>query len=383
MKKRLILVIIIIYNISFAQVPHAIRKVVQVKPQETFYLNSNLTDSTRKKRLYFIIQLPPHTVEWYYSFTTEKGLSQKHLPLNLTNQLRKIVDSGDINSPIITPTGSGSCDLYLMDEKNADSFYYQVDLKGRQFYYFTTGSRENHSNGLIKITGGEDATFYMAFRNPSLINDVTISFEVAAVTEETIINENEWPKEKKDSLYKTFYQNLLRQQFGDSITNGIANCLVNSITTLHTPKAYNEMLPQAKMEMLEKLYAECTERYMPPKTPTQEKAINYGNLGWKAFEGGDLEKCIEYSKKALSFDNAIGWVKANLGLCYLIKGEESTAVEYYMDALEDIKMVKIKNQLRLFLSGAVEDINKEIKKRGTLKGANSIKALFEDELQKL
>jgi hypothetical protein len=114
--------------------------------------------------------------------------------------------------------------------------------------------------------------------------------------------------------------------------------------------------------------------------PDAEKAVNYGNLGWKAFETGDVTKCIEYSKKALSLDNSLGYVKANLGLCYLIQNDEITATEYYIEALSDIKKMPNKADRSLTLNAAIKDINEVLKKQLTLKGADGIKSMYKNEL---
>lgn len=116
--------------------------------------------------------------------------------------------------------------------------------------------------------------------------------------------------------------------------------------------------------------------------PDAEKAVNYGNLGWKAFENGDVAKCIEYSKKALSLDNSLGYVKANLGLCYLVQNDEPTATEYYIEALSDFKKVSDKVQRSTMLNSVIRDINNVLKKQQVLKGADEIKSMYKNELLK-
>lgn len=111
----------------------------------------------------------------------------------------------------------------------------------------------------------------------------------------------------------------------------------------------------------------------------KEKAITFGNLAWTAYEEGDIEKCITLSKKALILDNTLGYVKANLGLCYLVKNDESTSTDYYVDALTDFKKeVTTKKQS---IQAALQDIDDALKKNPNLKGATSIKKMFLEALK--
>ena len=48
-------------------------------------------------------------------------------------------------------------------------------------------------------------------------------------------------------------------------------------------------------------------------------AINLGNEGWKAYETGDYDKALSYSKEALKIDNSLMYVHYNVALIYLIK----------------------------------------------------------------
>jgi tetratricopeptide (TPR) repeat protein len=111
----------------------------------------------------------------------------------------------------------------------------------------------------------------------------------------------------------------------------------------------------------------------------REKAISFGNLAWAAYEEGDIEKCIILSKKALTLDNTLGYVKANLGLCYLIKNDETTATDYYIDALTDFKKEAVTK--RRSIQAVIHDIDNAIKKYPTLQGASSIKTMFMADLR--
>lgn len=49
------------------------------------------------------------------------------------------------------------------------------------------------------------------------------------------------------------------------------------------------------------------------KSENQEKAELYGGLGWKQYENGEYQKCIDYCDKANEI-YSLGWVYANKGL---------------------------------------------------------------------
>ncbi len=65
----------------------------------------------------------------------------------------------------------------------------------------------------------------------------------------------------------------------------------------------------------------------------ESEAVAMGNLGWKAFERGDYNKCIELSKKALEIDNTLGVFQFNIALSYLILGQTKIALDEYVKAI--------------------------------------------------
>ena len=129
-----------------------------------------------------------------------------------------------------------------------------------------------------------------------------------------------------------------------------------------------------------KIPGQCVLRQAAaPKTAEEEKGATFGSLGWKAYENGDVEKAIEYSKKALSYDTKLGWVKTNLGLFSLIKNDEMTATDYYVDAISDIKSNRL--TAKRHFEAAIDDINQAIKKYPEFKGYENILDLLKEELK--
>lgn len=69
-----LLLLLFFFGTSQAQTIVRERKPVQVYSPQTFYLNGgNRATFGGKSRVWYNIQLPENTVEWYYSFTTTKG----------------------------------------------------------------------------------------------------------------------------------------------------------------------------------------------------------------------------------------------------------------------------------------------------------------------
>lgn len=75
-------------------------------------------------------------------------------------------------------------------------------------------------------------------------------------------------------------------------------------------------------------------------------------------------------------------MKANLGLCYLIQNDETTATEYYIEALSDFKKIQDKTKRSLSINAAIKDINDRLKTQPGLVGAKSIKSMYQSELLK-
>lgn len=108
------------------------------------------------------------------------------------------------------------------------------------------------------------------------------------------------------------------------------------------------------------------------------QALNYTNLGWKAFERGDIEKCMEYSRKALGYDSAQAIAMLNLGLCHLIHNNEAEAIPLYMNALTILKQ-QDKGERQHYLQEALNDIRRARKKYPEMATGDDIVDLFKME----
>lgn len=384
MKKIFIILLFCIITPNYSQTYKKIRRVVPVIESQNFYLNGATKGAFGgNSRSSLLISLPKNTIEWYYIISTTPNESN-NVNLNLVSQLTRLIDNSGmtakISSSLFAPTGNGgACDIYLMNRSNKDDFIRKAEMNGGNFYYQAEGSRESFLKGAVQVKGITIGDWYLGFRNRSISNGVNVNIEVAAIVEELVFD-NTWTLERKNELSSRFYNALKEKQFSNDIATEIADCITDKVVTNNSPEQWDNMNEELKKNQINQLFSNCSEKYKVKKTPEQEKGMTFGNLGWKAYENGELDKAIEYSKKALTYDNSLGFVKANLGLFMLIKGDEITATDYYIDAISEIKQEKM--TAKHFLEAVVDDINQAIRKYSNLKGYNTILDLYRDELKR-
>jgi tetratricopeptide (TPR) repeat protein len=112
--------------------------------------------------------------------------------------------------------------------------------------------------------------------------------------------------------------------------------------------------------------------------PEADKGVFYGNLGWKAFERGELESCVEFSKKALTYNPKLSYVKFNIALVHLIQAKNE-AIDEYVDAISAVKNERMPKGI---LSGAIKDIRDQKVKTPSLKNLTDIEELLLVEYNK-
>ncbi len=65
----------------------------------------------------------------------------------------------------------------------------------------------------------------------------------------------------------------------------------------------------------------------------QPRPLSYGNLGWMYFLLGDYERSERFSKRALSMNSGLHYVRLNLGLVYLMQDSIRSSFETYYDVI--------------------------------------------------
>lgn len=303
------------------------RELVQVMSQQSFVLNGGLKASfDGKSRTYYPIKLPENTVEWYYSFTTTSiGGNQNNL--ELLTQLSNLIDPSGITSiavtSILTPTGIAACDIYLMDRNNVALFMEKVDQNDGSYRYYESGSRQNFNDGTVQVRDVIQNDIYLGFKNPSTLEGIQVAVEVVAVVEQP-------------------------QSVVPIITEGIQALIDN--------KKEND---KRKKDI--------------------EQAVFYGNLGWKAYERGDLDNSLELSLKALELNPNLGWVHNNIGLVKLLQNNYMEAVESYSMAIE---LFRKESDSKRWFNASITDLNELINKHGEISGARDLISMFEYELNR-
>lgn len=377
-------------NYSHAQTVTIKREIRSLLSPQSIYLNGTANGAVGggKSRICYKIDLPYNTVEWYYIYSTSASEGSKK-NLELASQLTRLIDPTGLTSiateSIMAPAGEAVIDIYVMGEENKNYFLEKDELGG--WVYENPGGYEegkslNSKQGRLAIDDVKSGTVYIGIRNPSTWSGVNVSIEVAAVVDIEETNLNEWSTDTKTEFFNYYKSNLTNNGVPEDVSTDFANCIINKMTAAYTPADFSKLSQSQAAEIEQKFINSCKEDFEGgPKTEDQEKGKTYGSLAWKAYENGEIDKAIEYSKKALEKDKTLGWVQANLGLFYLIKNDELTATDYYIEAISNIKKDKI-NAKNTFKE-TITDINNALKKYPELKGYKEILAQLEQEHDKL
>jgi tetratricopeptide (TPR) repeat protein len=112
--------------------------------------------------------------------------------------------------------------------------------------------------------------------------------------------------------------------------------------------------------------------------PPSDKATTYCNLGWAAYERGDLEKCIVLSEKALMLDPNLSVAQFNIALVHLA-WERDDVLDKYIDAVASLKTQAAALSI---LKGALDDIGHLNTEKPGLKNLQDIETLLISEAGK-
>lgn len=165
-------------------------------------------------RISIKVDLPPNTIEWYYSFSTSKGESAtKNLGLGL--QLASLLaDTSTLTSSLLSkikvPTGEAHADIYLCNEVNIDEFIKKVDNHGGTYSFYREGTVKSTKQAVVQIDDITSGTWYLGIKNPSTSTGLNINIEVVAIVEESAIiekTENQQKAELYGNLGMSHYNN--------------------------------------------------------------------------------------------------------------------------------------------------------------------------------
>ncbi|MES2111861.1 MAG: hypothetical protein V4577_24095 [Bacteroidota bacterium] len=84
-------------------------------------------------------------------------------------------------------------------------------------------------------------------------------------------------------------------------------------------------------------------------------AIQKGNSGWLSFEKAEYDNCITLSKNALKIDSSLSYIRFNIALCYLMKGQNEYSISEYENAINAAKRFGIPQE---DFQGTIDDLLK-------------------------
>lgn len=161
-----------------------------IQAPQYFYINSGSHSLFKggKSRIRVPVEIPPGTVEWYYTFSADRNeeqIKKTTAGLDLLGDLSLALDQtgsvGFAMTLLTSPPGGHVCDIYLTTPANSILFE-----RKEAFYYISSGTRKNIKSGVVKITNPNIGTYYLGLKNPDNMHGVHISLEVAAVVYEQV-----------------------------------------------------------------------------------------------------------------------------------------------------------------------------------------------------
>lgn len=372
------------YSVTLAQSHKTTTKVVSVISETNLRLTSQMA-LNQKYRNVLTVQLPPNTIEWYYAFvaTDDKTTVQS---MNLFTKITSLLSVGGLNAltTSLSPdalnlqSGNGECNVYIIgDRENATLFQRLED----RFKIYPDYSRKSLSQGVVKIKMDnfpkDKTTFFIGIENQKKTLPVNVRIEVDAVVEEEYTDYSNWRNEVKDSLYQKLMQDLKKEEYDNQKDDEISSCIVEKIVTKFSPKEWEELSQMMKDKAIKQIKEGC----LGEGTPTsQQKAVGLSKMAWMSYRKGDIEKAIELNEKALQIEKTNGDIKVDLGLFYLIKGNENKAIEIYIEAVIDFKR---KRNSKKALKEAIKKIDEEVSKNKNFNNWELIREYLQKELNNL
>jgi hypothetical protein len=114
------------------------------------------------------------------------------------------------------------------------------------------------------------------------------------------------------------------------------------------------------------------------KSPSQDEASLYNELGEKAYGEGEYDKCIEFEKKAISLDSTLCSAANSLALACIVSGKPE-AVDAYVRAVE---LMKQSTAPKRWLEASIHDLEQAKAKYDNLKDFDLVKSLLIEEYGK-
>jgi tetratricopeptide (TPR) repeat protein len=363
MKTLILLFLISISWIVNAQNSTNTLKVVPIVENRIHDLDGGLI-VTRPSRVIIPITLPKNTIEWYYvfsSYSNTQAVEAKNNQISLVSQLTRIIDetgtTASALSYLLAPSGSSASNVYLFkDYNNAWNFENKTDQDLFPVYWYVRSdySIKSATQGKQRVDLTNEEKYYLGIQAGN--SPVIVKIEVVAIVDESTELSNGWTTSIKTKVKDIVKEALVTNEVPIQQAEELSECILRSIIKEYPQDVFLSLTEQAATSLLDRFSKDCYKQEIGvDQTDEQKKANYYGNLGWRYFESGDIEKALEYSLKALELQKNLGYVQANLGLFYLLKEDELKANDYYADAIINFKKDKIAGKPSL--KAAIDDIN--------------------------
>lgn len=223
--------------------------VVTLSPPQSFYLDSRIISQINgRSRLVLPVQLPQGTTRWYYSFAAMEAKNEPFEWVGLAAQLTKLIDKTGISAAVINrvvnPTGTATCDIYVLDTEGGAAFEKKEDDK---WTFDKNTSRQNMTGGVVESYSSKP-NFIIGLSNPSLKSGTNVRLEITAVVAKLKPYYNaSWHQldSSKESLWKgtereTFFQRF-QSGFEGKLTPSVSEvsmCILSKMMKEFTPQEF-------------------------------------------------------------------------------------------------------------------------------------------------
>ena len=231
---------VLMIGVLEAQVTKTDVRVKTLSEQRVIALNGKLRDAVAggESRAIIPIDLPPGTIEWFYSFSTAAGVSGTK-NLNLAIQLSSYTFdltgiSGKILTQLRVPGGTNAINIYVMDADNRTFF-----LEGDDFQSIEEGSSQVTKEGVVKVDDVKTGRWFIGIENPSALDGVNVTIEVAALVSEEIFID-EWSLENL-SLIENACRNTFLSEGNDSAKRVVCDCFIQELQTTTKPSRWQKL----------------------------------------------------------------------------------------------------------------------------------------------
>lgn len=258
----LFLLSLIVSTHSFSQKTIVRDTAIDIVSTRSLYINSgsNASLGSGKSRVDVAVNLPPNTIEWYYSFSTSteaKGTKNLNLALQLGAML---LDPTGITNSVISnvkvPQGSSIVDVYLLDFNNRNAFINKVDLNGGSYQYYPAQSTMNTMQGAIRVTGFNKGTYFLGLKNPKTFDGVNVTIEVTAIVREEIYID-EWTEESKALIMSNCMEEFNTEEDGKK---EVCDCIQERLLQRYRPSQIASMEENEQSSLSDLLFEECYEK---------------------------------------------------------------------------------------------------------------------------